>query len=202
MTDPLTIQVATSAEAARVGAVVAEAFHDDPVTESIMPVRADRAGILPRYFAAATEQAVEAGCVYVLGDFDAVAVWFDATSPMPAPPREPTSELAELCGPYTASFHRLEQLMHDAQPDGPPHHYLAFLAVRDGLRGKGLGSVLLERHHAHLDPSGLGAYLDASSENSRRLYLRHGYRDLQDPFHLPDGTPMWPMWRPPGGAGR
>jgi hypothetical protein len=27
------------------------------------------------------------------------------------------------------------------------------------------------------------------------LYLRHTYRDLEEPFFLPDhGPPMWPMW--------
>ena len=80
-----------------------------------------------------------------------------------------------------------------------PHHHLAFLAVHPDQQGQGLGSALLADYHARLDQRGVAAYLEASCERNRDLYLRHGYRPMGEPFRLPDGPPMWPMWRPPAG---
>lgn len=192
------VRVATAADAGRAGELVAHGFHDDPITEWVVPPPTDRPRVLGPYFAVACEAAIAAGTVYVAGDFDAVAVWFDATTPAPSPPPEPDPAMAELCGPYAAGLHLLDQLMHSAQPR-EPHHQLAFLVVRDGLRGQGLGSHLLKAHHSVLDETGLGAFLDATNPDSRRLYERHGYRDLVEPIHPPDGPPMWAMWRPAGG---
>lgn len=202
MTPPVIpeIRLATPADARQVGETIADAFHDDPVTRWVVPPPEDRPSVLPGYFGAAGETAIETGSVYVAGDFAAVAVWFDATTPPPPPPSTPDPAMVGLCGRYAENFHLLEKLMHDAQPSKPAHHHLAFLAVRDGLRGHGIGSALLARHHEQLDTEDLGSYLDASSPRSRRLYLRHGYHDLPGPCHLTDGTPLWPMWRPPGGG--
>jgi ribosomal protein S18 acetylase RimI-like enzyme len=193
------IRRAGGAEAPAVSTMLAEAFHDDPLTVWNVPAAEDRRSVLSRYFGKGVRQAIESGSVYVIGGIDAVAVWMDATVPQPPLPLEPTTETIELCGRYAENFHTLDRLMHDAEP-AAPHHHLAFLAVRSGLRRSGLGSELLAAHHRHLDTCGLGASLDASTKNSRRLYLRHGYQDLAGPFLLPGGTPVWPMWRPPGRA--
>lgn len=192
----LPVRIATAEDAERVGAVVAECFHDDPLTAWLLPDPADRPRILPSYFGAAGESAVEGGTVYVAGDFDAVAVWFDRTLPADPPPPEPDAHLTELCGPYAQNFHLVDKLMHEAQPSGPAHHQLAFLVVRESLRGRGIGGLLLERHHTILDDAGLPAYLDATHPDSHRLYLRHGYTDLADAYHPPGGAAIWPMWRP------
>ncbi|GAB3958082.1 hypothetical protein GCM10027614_74860 [Micromonospora vulcania] len=78
------------------------------------------------------------------------------------------------------------------------HHHLAFLATRPDRQGQGLGTALLEHHHAWLDEAGMPGYLEASSPRSRDLYARNGYR-TGEPFRVPDGTPFWPMWREPAG---
>jgi GNAT superfamily N-acetyltransferase len=73
------------------------------------------------------------------------------------------------------------------------------LAVRPGQQGQGTGSMLLAAHHAALDRDRIPAYLEAASQRSRDLYLRHGYQPWPGaPYHLPGGgPPMWPMWRDP-----
>jgi RimJ/RimL family protein N-acetyltransferase len=38
------------------------------------------------------------------------------------------------------------------------------------------------------------AYLEASTEASRRLYQRLGFEDCAE-LRLPGGPQMWPMWR-------
>ena len=40
------------------------------------------------------------------------------------------------------------------------------------------------------------AYLEATSERNKQLYLRHGF-EVTDEIPLPDGPNMWPMWRSP-----
>jgi GNAT superfamily N-acetyltransferase len=188
---------ATEADVADVGRTIAEAFRDDPVTLWVHPP-GDHPSVLVAWFTALTQAAVANGAVYVRGELEAVAVWFDATTPAPPPRAEPDAAMRALCGPYADSFLRLEHATHAIHPQEPPHHYLGFLAVRDHLRGRGLGGQLLDAHHAALDAQGLPAYLEASSEASRRLYLRHGYTELNGPVFLPGGPPVWPMWRPPG----
>jgi GNAT superfamily N-acetyltransferase len=83
--------------------------------------------------------------------------------------------------------------------DLPHHHHLAILAVRPDSQGQGTGTALLNAHHAALDRDGMPAYLEASRQDTRRIYLRHGYILRPDaPIRLPDGGPeMWPMWREP-----
>lgn len=195
----LDIRTATLAEADRLGEVVATEFFVDPLTEWLVPEAARRDDILPAYFGHAIEIAVQAGTVYVFGDVEGVAVWFDRTTPAHAPPPEPEPEVVDLCGDLAPNFHLVDRLMHAAEPEQPAHDQLAFLVVREELRGQGIGSRLLDAHHARLDDAGLPAYLNATHPDSHRLYLRHGYRDLAEPYHPPGGAPIWPMWRPPGG---
>ena len=76
------------------------------------------------------------------------------------------------------------------------HWYLPFIGVRPDRQGNGIGSALLAHMEARLDAEGLPAYLEASSERNRALYVRHGF-DVTGEVRLPDGPPMWLMWREP-----
>jgi GNAT superfamily N-acetyltransferase len=194
------LRTATLAEADRLGEVVATEFFFDPLTEWLCPDSSRRDAIFPAYFGHAIEFALQAGTVWVAGDYDGVAVWFDKTTPPPPPPAEPEPEVVALCGDLAPKFHLIDQLMHEAEPAEPAHDQLAFLVVNEKLRGQGIGSLLLDAHHARLDDAGLPAYLNATHPDSRRLYLRHGYQELSDAYHPPGGAPIWAMWRPPGGA--
>jgi ribosomal protein S18 acetylase RimI-like enzyme len=90
-------------------------------------------------------------------------------------------------------------MLDQHHPTGIPHHHLAILAVHPDRQRRGIGTALLDAHHATLEEEGTPAYLEASSPRARDLYLTHGYT-LQPgaPFYLPDdGPPLWPMWREP-----
>ncbi|HST86295.1 MAG TPA: GNAT family N-acetyltransferase, partial [Kineosporiaceae bacterium] len=78
-----------------------------------------------------------------------------------------------------------------------PCHHLALLAVQPTHQRRGIGRELLRHHHEILEREQIPAYLEASSEDSRRLYVDHGYRDLGKPFTLPNGATFYPMWRDP-----
>src|SRR5262249_12104898 len=97
-----------------------------------------------------------------------------------------------------ASFDRVSELDAALAANHPvdPHHYLSFLAVHPDYQNHGIGSALLNRHHFRLDAAGLPAYLPANDPRNRDLYLRHGYV-CRTEIRLPDGPPIWPMWRAP-----
>jgi len=54
---------------------------------------------------------------------------------------------------------------------------------------------MLRHRYTELDPAGRHAYLEASSDRNARLYERLGFRHVRTPLLLPDGPPLYPMWR-------
>lgn len=191
----LTIRRATAADARQVAALIGEAFYPLAVARWLVPDAVRRADILPGNFRIFVDHALANGEVHIIGELDAAAVWFPRDGgPLPEPVAYP-QRVAAACGEATWRFQKLDELF-DAHHPAEPHHHLAFLAVRPIRQRQGLGSALLDHYHARLDAAGVAAYLEATSEGARDLYLRHGYQ-AREPFHLPNGTPMWPMWRPP-----
>jgi len=179
--------------------VLAAAMNDGPVARWLMPDATLRREMSPDYFAIFTEHAILHGEVYVTvdpidGRLSGVALWFPLNRVIP-PPVDYDSRLKEVTG---SAFDRTCQLDARLEAEHPlePHHYLAFVAVRPERQNLGIGSALLARHHARLDRAGLPAYLEANDPRNRDLYLRHGYVS-REPVMLPDGPPVWPMWREP-----
>lgn len=199
MTASPAIVRADVAQAELVSAVVAEAFSTLDVARWLVPDEAERRRRLAANFAIFVAHAFAHGHVDLTGDLGGAAVWFhvDGGAELPPPP-DYDARLAAACGPFTERFRILDAKFERSHPHGVAHHHLAFLAVRPDQQCRGIGSALLDAHHARLDAAGTGAYLEASTARSRSLYLRHGYRDRGEPFHLPDGPPFWPMWREPG----
>jgi ribosomal protein S18 acetylase RimI-like enzyme len=86
---------------------------------------------------------------------------------------------------------------HPAEPQHPPHYYLAFLGVDPRWQGRGLGAALLAPVLARCDSERVPAYLEASTPRNRALYERHGF-GLMGEFRLGRGAPsQWRMWREP-----
>jgi GNAT superfamily N-acetyltransferase len=174
--------------------VIAEAFFPLAVCRWLIPDPAARRAAFPGYFRLYVEHAIADGLAHTTPDRAAAALWLPGHGPA-APPASYTGQLAAITGPYLGTFQAFDQALDRHHPAGVFHYHLAILAVRPDRQGQGIGTALLHAHHAVLDEKGVAAYLEASDERSRALYLRHGYTD-QGPFHLPDGGPaMWPMWR-------
>jgi GNAT superfamily N-acetyltransferase len=78
-----------------------------------------------------------------------------------------------------------------------PHWFLDWIAVAAPARGRGVGSALMRPRLERCDVERTPAYLNAGSERSRDLYLRHGFEVVEE-LHLPfDGPPLWRMRRSP-----
>ena len=183
-------------DAGTLAVLIAEAFGHLDIGCWLVGDPVERRRILPGSFRLLVDHALIRGTVHTTAERIAGAVWLPAT-PIPdidnydAPPR---SNLRRAHLPVPRP--RRGQARH-------PPEYAAARAPGVPCRppkqhGAGLGRALLARQHHLLDAQGIPAYLDASSERSRELYLRHGYQRLGEPLRLlPDGPPMWPMWRQP-----
>jgi GNAT superfamily N-acetyltransferase len=195
----LVIRHVSPFDTAEITDLVAEAMWDGPVARWLNPDQSERRRNSPAYFDIFVDYAVQYGEVYGMSDSDTgqltgVALWFPFTSAIPGP-IDYERRLKEVTGDAFDRACQLDALMEENHPLDP-HHYLAFLAVRPDRQGQGIGSSLLDRHHDRLDQAGLPAYLEANDPRNRDLYLRHGYQ-VRSVLQLPDGPPLWSMWRSP-----
>jgi len=179
--------------------LVAAAMRDGPVGRWLHPDSQVRLLEAARYFEIFVEHAARYGEVYATADaatgrLSGVALWFPLTAMIP-PPIDYERRLKEVAGDAFERACHLDAAIEERHPM-EPHHYLAFLAVHPDDQGHGIGSALLDRHHARLDRAGIPAYLEANHIRNRDLYLRHGYR-VRSVIELPDGPPLWTMWRSP-----
>jgi GNAT superfamily N-acetyltransferase len=183
-------------------AVIAEAFFDLRPSRWLVPDRAERRRIWPGYFRIYVEHAMAAGTVHTTPGRDAAALWIPVGTTTPEPPEGYAAALARVAGPYLDRFTTFDAALDERHPAGFAHHYLAILAVRSDRQGQGTGTALLEAYHHHLDTRiRQPAYLEASSERSRRVYLHRGYIDSGPPIVLPGGGPsLFPMVRQPRSA--
>lgn len=183
-------------QAGELAELIATAFTPLAAASWLVPRAADRQRVLTGHVQILVSHALAGhGRVDRLDDGSGVAVWFDHTNgTVPAPSRY-DDRLSSMCAPYDGRIRVLDDLFAIHQPD-TPHHHLAFLAVHPTRQRQGLGTILLNHHHDLLDAVGTPAYLEASSEASRRLYCGSGYT-AGPPFSLPEGPPFWPMWREP-----
>ncbi|WP_018680437.1 GNAT family N-acetyltransferase [Actinokineospora enzanensis] len=188
---------AATADVPACALLVARAFAPLPQTVWLIDELADRVPVLAADFEILVEHALAHGRVDVIGaagEPHAVAVWFHRDREMPEP-ADYDARVAAATGRYADRFRALDHAFESHHP-AEPHHHLALLAVDPDRQGQGLGAALLAEHHARLDAAGVDAFLEASTVDSVRLYERHGYRALGEPYRLAaDGPRMWPLWR-------
>jgi len=187
---------AGEADTGVLAALIAEAFFPLTVCQWLIPDPATRRAAFPGYFQLYVEHAIADGLVETTPDRTAAALWIPGTGPA-APPDSYAKRLADITGPYLGNFLAFDAELGPHHPAGTFHHHLAILAVRPNRQGQGIGTALLHAHHAALADQGIPAYLEASDERTRRIYLDHGYADQGGPIVLANGVQMHPMWREP-----
>ena len=72
--------------------------------------------------------------------------------------------------------------------------YLAFIAVDPAMQRKGIGSFLLKEALQMIDQRGDRAYLEASNEQNKALYERHGFVEIGR-VQFENSPPAFPMIR-------
>ena len=190
--DAVRARPATSADIPAFANTLAVAFFDDPVLSYCYPDVAPRQQILPRWFEIVTEANLRHGGIYTTDNVVAGAVW------VPAGVDDDEgmgTALGEISGKYAQTLFDVFKRMDDRHPH-EPHHYLFLLGTRPEWQSRGIGSALIQPVLELCDRDALPAYLEATSEGNKRLYLRHGF-EVTGEIKLPDGPSMWPMWRTP-----
>jgi GNAT superfamily N-acetyltransferase len=177
--------------------VIAEAFFPLTPCQWLIPDQAARRAIFPGYFRMYVEHAMADGLVHTTLGRDAAALWIPLGPQLPAPPSGYGEHLAQITGPWVQRFTVFDAELDAHHLTGLAHHHLAIVAVRPDRQGQGIGTAMLNAHHAVLDHKGIVAYLEASDELTRVIYLGHGYTDHGTPIQLPDGPHMYPMVRQP-----
>lgn len=200
MTTTLELRLATPADRQQVANALSAAFYEDPVFRWIYPDDGRRREVLPAFFAIIGEAIVQLGVSHVAGDGIGAALWF----PPDAGPADEEAQAAEealvesLVALSPGDGGRLTTCMAMMQEAHPhePSWYLNLLGVVPDHQGTGVGGTLLRAALDRSDDDGAPSYLEATSADNRRLYERHGFEVIGE-IQLPDGPPMWPMWRTP-----
>jgi GNAT superfamily N-acetyltransferase len=177
--------------------VIADAFFPLAPCRWLIPDEADRRTVFPAYFRMYVEHALADGRIYTTPGRDAAALWLPLGPQLPDPPDGYDERLGEVTGPWVERFVAFDAELDDHHLTGVEHHHLAILAVRPDRQRQGIGTALLNAHHAVLDDMSAVAYLEASDEGTRGIYLRHHYVDYGTPIQLADGPRMFPMVRRP-----
>lgn len=191
------IRRASTADAAVVTAILAEAFMRDPVSGWVFPADDHRARVHPAFFGPFVALALRTGEVHVAGDGLGATLWLPTGEGHDADEGDEFDEMEAAIGAEAMKrFGVLDEMMSARHP-AEPHWYLPFIAVHPDHHGKGVGSALLRNKLAELDQAGSAAYLEASSPRNAALYERLGFRRRPLTLDLPEGPSLYPMWRDP-----
>jgi len=195
------VRKATTADLRTLSNTMSRAFQEDPAFAWAVPNAERRARYGPRYFELEIARTyLPKGEVYMTEDGMAGALW--------APPNKwQTPVLASLpflpvmlraCTtnlPVALKMLASMETRHKLQTE--PHYYLPYIGTDPDHRGKGHGAALLTDMVRRCDAEGMPAYLESTGTRNQALYLRHGFRVLEE-LHWPKGgPPWWPMWREP-----
>ena len=176
---------------------LARSFADDPVMEWIFPDADRRAELNARFFKLRVRGLLAQDEVYTTGDHAGAACWAQPGR-WEMGPLEGLGfalRVAAMTRTRTPLLARGWQIVDSAHPR-EPHWYLAILGTEPSRQGEGIGSALLQPVLDDCDRNEVPAYLESSKEENLAFYGRHGFR-VTDELTLPEGPPIWPMWREP-----
>lgn len=190
------VRRAAMADGAVVSEILAQAFFDDPVISWAFPDDDRRRELLPDVFSLFVDGFLPASEVRVTEDEIGAALWMPPSADaVDKDPDEMVRQIQALAGADAERFLALVTLMDEHHPHAPAYYLLA-IGVRPASQRTGVGSALMRPVLEQCDRDGVPAYLEATSERSRKLYERHGLKAIGQ-FAPPGAPPLWPMWRAP-----
>jgi GNAT superfamily N-acetyltransferase len=178
---------------------LAHAFYDDPVFKWLFPDDEKRLGQSRRYFAGRAHSLLRQDETYTTDGGIASAMWA-RPGEWHDPPLDVMRQFVALVPALGRRIPRSLQGLRVIEERHPqkPHWYLAVLGTHPDRQGQGLGSALLQPVLEECDRLEIPAYLETGTERNVAFYTRHGFKVTEE-IQLPDGPPMWLMWREPTG---
>jgi len=192
-----TVRTATWADAEPLSAMLARAFHDDPLTSHLIPDLAARETALPRMFKLLFKLGLPYRACYVTEGCEAATLW--------RPPDgwhvtiwQYIANAPELLGIFGGGVLKVMNTMDRVEKVHPksPHWYLQTIGTDPAMQGKGYGSLIMRDQLARADAAGLPCYLESSKDSNIPIYKSFGF-DVTGEIKIPDGPTLWPMWRKP-----
>lgn len=190
----MTVRKAGAGDVDRLCETLSAAFYADPVLSWCYPDPDRRRPILPAFFRAIVAATLPHGGIDTMADERAAAIWVPPEAELHE--EQLAGDLMNVSGDDAARVVTLFELLDPEHPTDVRHQYLFALGTRPEWQSHGLGSALLRAVLDPCDEDGTPAYLEASSERNKQLYLRHGF-EVRTTVRLPDGPPLWCMWREP-----
>jgi GNAT superfamily N-acetyltransferase len=198
---PVSVRPALAEDYGPLSEVLARAFYDDPVTAWFYPDVERRMRHARRFFAIRLRQLEGHGLLYTTSERSGASLW--------APPgqwrenlRQSLMQLPMLPAllprivQTTRAVREIERL-HPVKP----HYYLSVVGTDPDKQGGGIASALLAPVLQRCDETQTAAYLESSKESNVSFYARHGFA-VTERIELPEGPPLWLMWREPPGRRR
>lgn len=196
--DPVAgVRVAGTADRARIVALLARAFADDPAMSYIFPDTADRALRLPRLFSLLFDSEATSGIRLVTGGGEAATLWR-------APGQASDGILAMLLHAWPmwralgGSIGRALAVSSaiSAHFPGEPAWYLHVAGCDPAAQGRGFGAAAVRAGLDRIAGSGLPTYLETATEKNLAFYRALGF-DITAEWSVPKGGPrFWSMLRP------
>jgi GNAT superfamily N-acetyltransferase len=190
-------------------AVLARAFHDDPLTTFMIPDPDERARVLPGLYVAAAGLAERFGEGFVtepalLG----AALWFPPGRTELGAEEFQAVGAGDLArrlprgafGRFATVMAHLDDLRRRDVPR--PHWYLSVLGVEPEVQGRGIGGLLIRPILERCDAAGLPAYLETQKQRNVPFYERHGFRVAVEVDEPTSGIRFWTMLREPASERR
>jgi GNAT superfamily N-acetyltransferase len=184
----------------RLAEMLARAFYDDPVTSWFYPDHERRMRHARRFFVIRQRQLADQELIFTTPELSGAALWTG-----PGRWREDLRQSLMMLPMLPVLLPRIVRSTHGVReierrhPVGL-HYYLSVLGTEPRQQGEGIGSALLGPVLRRCDAEGVGAYLESSKESNVDFYARHGFA-VTERIELPDGPPLWLMWREPNGRG-
>lgn len=193
------VEAATSADAPAIAELFADVFSGDPVWSALVPQSSARHKVVLASFRQALRNRGHEHFDVIRGEGGEILGALNYEGPQqenmsPLVVRVANGALRTF-SPTARRIARHDEAVHAHRPE-VPHWYLKDLVTSPSARGQGLGSALLESRLRAVDADALPAFLESTSEASRRLYERFGFEHVATVEVVPQARSFIMVRRP------
>ena len=184
-------------------AMLARAFHDDPLMRYAIPDSDERARLLPSLYERMIRFGMLAGEVYATGDVpEGVAIWIPPNAKWTRENIEASGmhEFATLIGNDAYQRYRevVSQEWQARLREIPgPGWYLFILGVEPRVQRRGLGGALMRPILDRADTEQVVCYLETENERNVAFYLKQGFDLIVSEEAGTGGVRFWTFRRNP-----